>query len=79
MTVEQETDDVIAIAALQELIEQLGGEGPLQAAIENGDEDALNILCTALPAIRRKAGLSLAEFAGRDLAEELGLGRPIVQ
>jgi hypothetical protein len=77
MKVEQETDDLVALAALRLALETRTPE-QLMAACEAGDAEALDALCSALPAIRRGAGLSIAEFMGRDLAAEFGLEFPSV-
>jgi hypothetical protein len=72
MKVEQETDDLVAIAALRLALESCTPE-ELMLACQDGNAEALDTVCRALPALRRRAGLSIAEFMGRDLAGELGL------
>ncbi len=68
--------DEEAIAALRLALETRSSE-ELMAACEAGDEEALDVVCQALPAIRRKAGLTIAEFMGADLAAELGTAYPV--
>jgi len=78
MKVAEKVDDMVAIAALRLALEKRTAE-QLLAACQEGDAEALDLVCSALPAIRRRAGLSLPEFLGGDLAEALGLERPVVQ
>ncbi len=72
MTPTEKVDDLIAIERLRLALETRSCE-ELQAACQAGDAEALDVVCNALPAIRRRAGLSIAEMLGGDLAEELGL------
>lgn len=70
-------DDQAAIAALRLALET-HTPAELAAACQAGDKETLDVVCRALPAIRRRAGLSIAEFMGGDLAAELGMARPVV-
>ena len=73
-----QTNDLVALAALRLALETRTPE-ELMLACQAGDIEALDAVCNALPAIRRRAGLSVAEMLGGDLAEDLGLAAPVVQ
>jgi hypothetical protein len=73
--VAERLDDLVAIAALRLALETRTW-GELLIACQDGDEATLDVVCNALPAIRRRAGLTVAEFMGGDLAETLGLQAP---
>ena len=71
-----QTDDDLAIAALQRAMETRT-PAELMEACEEGDEEALAVVSRALVAIRRRLGLTVAEFMGRDLAVEMGMAPPV--
>ncbi len=75
MTRPPRTDEE-AIAALRLALQTRSPE-EFEAAFMAGDEETVDLVCQALPAIRRKAGLTIAEFMGRDLAAEFGLAYPV--
>ncbi len=75
--VNEQTDDLVAIARLRLQLETVTPQ-ELMERCQNGDTEALDALCGALPAIRKRSGLSLAEFMGKDLAQELGIQVPTI-
>jgi hypothetical protein len=77
-TLDEKVDDLVLIARLRLYLEKRTPE-ELMAACQDGDEEALDVLCWALPALRRRAGLTVAQFMGKDLAETLGLQAPRAQ
>ena len=72
MTNTQTDDGQDAIEALRLALETHTPQ-ELMALCEAGDDAALDLVCQALPAIRKRLGLSIGEMLGADLAEALGV------
>lgn len=70
MTTTEAVDDLVAIARLRLLLETTTPE-QVMLRCQDGDQEALDVVCGALPAIRRRAGLSMAEMLGGDLAKAI--------